>query len=58
MSDDKFLTEIARAWVDGGGDAEGVSWTWHRLQAAVAAEIERRQSEASEHQYESTLLHG
>lgn len=52
MSDEKFLAEIARAWVDGGGDAEGVAWAYQRLQAAVAAEIEQRNAELEANEYE------
>lgn len=50
-ADDELIAEIARAWVDGGGDAEGLSWGIARLHAAVEAEItERAMKETSEDQ--------
>lgn len=49
MSDDKLIAHIARMWVDGGGDAEGVEWCWRKLRDAVAAEQAQR-IEAQEYQ--------
>lgn len=35
MNDSDFIQEIARKWVELGGDSEGVAWSWKRLQEAV-----------------------
>ena len=35
MNDSNFIEEIARKWVELGGDSEGVAWSWKRLQEAV-----------------------
>lgn len=35
MNDKDFLQEIARKWVELGGDSEGVKYGWKRLQEAV-----------------------
>lgn len=43
MNDDKLIAEVARMWVDGGGDAEGFDWCLQRLKEAVAAEIAERE---------------
>lgn len=42
MSDEKLITEVARVWVDGGGDVDGLDWCHRQLKEAVAAEIENR----------------
>lgn len=35
MNDNDFIEEIARKWVELGGDSEGVKYGWKRLQEAV-----------------------
>ncbi len=35
MNDSNFIEEIARKWVELGGDSEGVAYGWKRLQEAV-----------------------
>lgn len=35
MNDSDFIQEIARKWVELGGDSEGVKYGWKRLQEAV-----------------------
>jgi len=35
MSDEELIAEVARVWVAGGGDAEGIVWCWRRIQEAV-----------------------
>jgi hypothetical protein len=35
MNDSDFIEEIARKWIELGGDSEGVAWNWKRLQEAV-----------------------
>lgn len=42
MTDDQLIAEVARVWVDGGGDAEGLDWCRQKLKEAVNAEIENR----------------
>ena len=37
MNDAEFIRRIAELWVELGGDAEGVTWTWPQLRDAVAA---------------------
>ena len=47
MSDEKLLAEVARVWVDGGGDAGGISWCYQKLIEAVHAEIKERERHIS-----------
>ena len=35
MNDSDFIEEIARKWVELGGDSDGVVFSWKRLQEAV-----------------------
>lgn len=42
MTDEQLVAELARVWVDGGGDADGLDWCHQKLKAAVNAEIENR----------------
>lgn len=42
MTDDQLISEVARLWVDGGGDAEGLDWCHQKLKEAVNTEIENR----------------
>ena len=44
MSDAKLIDEIARMWVDSGGDEEGVLWCVQRLSVAIKKEIEDRKA--------------
>ena len=48
MSDEKLIADVARVWVDGGGDAEGLDWCHQKLKEAVSAEIERRVTQEQE----------
>lgn len=51
MTDNQLIAEVARVWVDGGGDAEGLDWCHRKLKEAVNAEIENRmQEQEREHQ--------
>ena len=45
MTDEQLIAviaEVARLWVDGGGDADGIDWCHKMLEDAVTAEIETR----------------
>jgi hypothetical protein len=42
MNDEKLISEMARVWVDGGGDADGVLWCANRLHVAVLNEVRDR----------------
>jgi hypothetical protein len=42
MSDEKLIAEVARVWVNGGGDVEGLDWCHQKLKEAVDAEIQNR----------------
>ena len=53
MGDDELISRVAVMWVDGGGDAEGISWCWLKLAQAVAKELERRKVEAENEDEES-----
>ena len=43
MTDDELIAEVARVWVDGGGDAEGIDWCVYKIKTAVQAEIDSRE---------------
>lgn len=45
MTDEQLIAAVARMWVDGGGDADGLDWCHQRLKEAVAAEIQSREGE-------------
>jgi hypothetical protein len=45
MGNDRLIAEVARVWVDGRGDADGIAWCATRLRDAVQAEIDRRADE-------------
>ena len=47
VSDEKLIAEIARMWVDNGGDADGIDWCKQKLKDSINQEIARR-SEAAE----------
>ena len=42
MTDEQLIAEVARVWVDGGGDADGLDWCHQKLKEAVNSEIENR----------------
>lgn len=44
MSDQKLCEEVARIWVDAGGDAEGLVWCFQMLKAAIEAEAAARKA--------------
>lgn len=50
MTDDQLIAEVAKVWVDGGGDAEGLDWCHQKLKKAVNAEIENRVMQEQERQ--------
>ena len=52
MSDERLIAEVARVWVDGGGDAEGINWCYRRIKEAVEAEIENRAMQEYERETE------
>jgi hypothetical protein len=45
MSDSELLEEMARVWVDGGGDVIGIAYCTRRLHDAVQQEIDRRKED-------------
>jgi len=46
MGDDDFLMQIAKLWLELGGDSEGVLWSWKELHNVVKSlEDERKESE-------------
>ena len=42
MTDEQLIAEVARVWVDNGGDADGLDWCHQKLKEAVNSEIENR----------------
>lgn len=42
MSDQQLCEHVARIWVDAGGDADGLSWCFRMLKAAIEAEMAAR----------------
>ena len=56
MSDEKLIAEVARVWVDGGGDADGLDWCHQQLKAAVAADIENRVMQDQEREQERATV--
>ena len=42
MTDNQLIAEVARVWVDGGGDAAGIDWCHRQLKEAVLVEMESR----------------
>lgn len=48
-TDRRLVDDVAKAWVDGGGDAEGIAWLWECIRDRVQ-EItdERTNKEAGE----------
>ena len=56
MTDDQLIAEVARVWVDGGGDADGLDWCHQKLKEAVNTEIENRvMQEQAEEQERKTV---
>ncbi len=45
MSDEQLISEVAKLWVDSGGDAEGIAWCWMRIRDAVSKEIDDRKQQ-------------
>lgn len=56
MSDEELIAEVARVWVEGGGDAEGLEWCHKKLKDAVNAEIENRVMQAQEQEREMVTV--
>lgn len=52
MTDAKLIAEVARIWVDGGGDADGIDWCHRMLKDAINAEIANRVLQESEREYD------
>lgn len=44
-SDEELIADVARIWVDAGGDEDGLMWNAQRLREAMAAEIKARAQE-------------
>lgn len=44
MTDEKLIEEIAKIWVDNGGDAEGIDWCIVRIKEAINNEVKGRDS--------------
>lgn len=40
MEDKEFINQIAKKWLELGGDSAGVSWTWTQLRDRIV-EIEQ-----------------
>jgi hypothetical protein len=34
-SDEEIIDKVARLWVELGGDAEGIAWTWQKIKKRV-----------------------
>lgn len=51
MNDSDFIQEIARKWVELGGDSEGVKYSWKRLQEAVINIEHAQQSVQADAEY-------
>jgi hypothetical protein len=49
MSDEELISEMARVWVDGGGDADGALWCANRLHVAVLNELREKAAKAAAH---------
>jgi hypothetical protein len=45
VSDEQLIAEVARIWVDAGGDEEGLMWNVQRIRDAIAAEIAARKED-------------
>lgn len=56
MTDDQLIAEVARVWVDGGGDAEGLDWCHQKLKEAVNTEIENRVMQEQEREQEREMV--
>lgn len=52
MTDDELIAEVARVWVNGGGDADGLDWCHQKLKAAVNMEIWNRSTQEREREDE------
>lgn len=48
-TDQRLCEAVAKVWVDGGGDADGVIWCTGAIVAAVRAEIYARVAAENEH---------
>ena len=35
MTDEELIAKVARVWVDGGGDAEGIDWCYAQLKETI-----------------------
>ena len=44
MNDEEFIDEIAKKWIELGGDGEGVAWCWKRLQERIL-ELEQEKAQ-------------
>ena len=38
MTDNELISHVAKVWVAGGGDADGLSWCFDKLKEAVNLE--------------------
>lgn len=50
MTDSELINEVARIWVDAGGDAEGIDWNVQNIKDAINIEIENRIMQEQEQQ--------
>lgn len=48
-TDQRLCEAVAKVWVDGGGDADGLYWCLRAIVAAVHAEIDARAEAENEH---------
>ena len=46
-TDRRLINEVAKIWVDGGGDAAGIVWLWQSIKERVQ-EIEHERKQESE----------
>lgn len=47
-TDRQLIDEVARVWVNGGGDADGIAWLWGEIKKRVeqiAADENQRKAE-------------
>ena len=41
MNDKELIDLMANTWISNGGDAEGFSWLWRKIQETIEARLEK-----------------
>jgi hypothetical protein len=41
MNDKEFIEKIAKLWIELGGDAEGLCWSWRELYKEIERQLEK-----------------